>query len=91
MHSNNCPVCGFDLGFAAWVGNSASDEICPCCGIQFGYDDAADGNIVRRRSIYVEWRQTWITEGMPWRGNQARKPEHWDPAKQLSNAEVSSK
>jgi hypothetical protein len=32
--------CG--LGFLPWHDDSASDEICPCCYIQFGYDDASE-------------------------------------------------
>lgn len=47
-----CLVCGYDLGFAPWVGVFPSDEICPCCGIQYGYDDAAGGNINERYLIY---------------------------------------
>jgi hypothetical protein len=39
-----CPVCGYDwLTEEPLVGPSASDEICPVCGIHFGYDDAAGG------------------------------------------------
>src|SRR2546421_398332 len=41
--NNKCPACGYALGFAPWDGESPSDEICPCCGIQFGYDDAHHG------------------------------------------------
>ena len=37
-----CPACGFPLEFEPWANGSPSDEICPCCGIQFGYDDAAE-------------------------------------------------
>jgi hypothetical protein len=38
-----CPVCGFGLWFQPWRAESPADEMCPCCGIQFGYDDAAGG------------------------------------------------
>ena len=34
-----CPVCETALGFTAWNGETASDEICHGCGIQFGYND----------------------------------------------------
>jgi len=52
----NCPVCGYVLQFIPWDGLSASDEICPSCGIQFGYDDAAGGNVQAREEIYKRWR-----------------------------------
>ena len=54
--------------FEPWAGASASLEICPCCGIHFGYDDyaggAADarlrGEFIRkaqekRRDFTVDW------------------------------------
>ena len=52
-----CPACGFNLDFAPWREESPSDEICPCCGIQFGYTDAAGGNLAERQKVYAEWRQ----------------------------------
>jgi transcription elongation factor Elf1 len=55
-----CPACGYDkLGEAAWTDPDAigggSNEICPNCKIQFGYDDAAGGDPVKRRTIWREW------------------------------------
>jgi hypothetical protein len=35
-----CPARGYGLDFESRE-NSASDEICPCCGIQFCYDAVA--------------------------------------------------
>jgi hypothetical protein len=78
-----CPVCGLGLDFAPWDGGSASDEICPCCFIQFGYDDFAGGDLNLRRETYAQWRQKWIAEGMPWRGSR-KPPEAWAPATQVS-------
>ena len=52
-----CPVCDVDLDFTPWSGESASDEICPSCGIQFGYNDA---NPHSRKQVYHEWRKAWI-------------------------------
>ena len=39
---NICPVCGYNaLHEPAYDRfGCASFEICPCCGIEFGYDDA---------------------------------------------------
>ena len=52
-----CPVCGYDLGFPAWDGESPSDEICNCCGIQFGYGDIGPGGLEGRKKIYEDFRQ----------------------------------
>ena len=55
-----CPACGYDkLWELAWTDPDAtgggSDEICPICKIQFGYDDQAGGDPVKRRTIWREW------------------------------------
>ena len=78
-----CPVCGFDeLAEAPWDGDSSSLEICPSCGMQFGYDDAAGGSEAARRPIHDAWRLRWITDGTPWRSVRP-VPPGWDPVKQL--------
>lgn len=76
-----CSVCGYDLGFEAWRGESSSDEMCPSCGIQFGYQDAGR-TVEDREPIYAEWRLRWVQEGAPWR---SVGPSHkgWDPREQL--------
>jgi hypothetical protein len=51
-----CPVCAqaFDT---PWEG---SFDICPGCGIQFGYDESGrDTNPI----VYEEWRKAWIANG----------------------------
>lgn len=80
-----CPVCGYDLGFIPWEDSNPSDEICPCCGIQFGYDDAAGGDYTQRNIIYNEWRLDWINKKMPWKSLGINPPKHWNPIKQLLN------
>lgn len=52
--SINCVVC--DKEFSA---GPLIDEICPGCGIQFGYDDAAGGDAETRYVLYSEWRKAW--------------------------------
>jgi hypothetical protein len=79
----NCPVCGWDLGFPAWQADSACDEICPCCGIQFGYDDFAAGDIKDRATVHQEWRERWKQRGMPWSSLGRTPPVGWDPVRQL--------
>jgi hypothetical protein len=52
-----CPACGFpDLPEPPWTdAGGGSLQICPKCGIQFGYDDAAGGDPERRKTIWREW------------------------------------
>ena len=82
MAESKCPVCGFSLGFQPWEANIASHEICPCCGIHFGYDDAAAGSIEKRNDIWNSWRNDWITNGMRWWSKNS-PPTDWDPNEQL--------
>jgi hypothetical protein len=57
-----CPVCGYELAFAPWSDDSPSDEICPSCGIQFGYDDAAGGSVACRAGVYERCAASGCTE-----------------------------
>jgi hypothetical protein len=71
MTSPLCPVCEHDLGFAPSEGDSASDEICSLCGIQFGYNDARPD---LREAVYLEWRREWIANRRrPFTGDEWRR------------------
>ena len=84
MTNAQCPVCGFaDLAEPPWSEAGASDEICPSCGIQFGYDDAAGGDAAGRTEFYRLWRSRWVSDGMPWRSRGQATPDGWDPVAQL--------
>ena len=74
-----CPVCGYQLDFKPWNDVSASDEICPCCGIQFGYYDAGPDD---RMQIYREWRIRWRAQGGKWQSCNPC-PDDFDPEGQL--------
>ena len=55
-----CPVCDYPgLLEPAWVDDVGSQEICPRCGTQFGYDDAAGGDSERRALRHQELRAQW--------------------------------
>lgn len=79
-----CPVCGFAIDFLPWEGDLPSDEICPCCGTHFGYDDFAAGKPEDRPNKYKELRARWIAAGMTWFSRSEQTPKAWDPKKQLS-------
>jgi hypothetical protein len=64
-----CPVCMFDrLAYPA-----ADYHICPCCGTEFGNDDAA--------FTHNQLREMWVGSGAHWFfGNP---PPRWNPWSQL--------
>ncbi len=77
---NICPICFYDGLFDPPYDSdgSGSDEICPCCGFQFGYDDFPN-----KEEQIQEWRQKWISNGYPWFSNGRKRPADWDPIEQL--------
>jgi hypothetical protein len=74
---NVCPVCGYnELPKPAYDHSGyASFEICPCCGTQFGYQDA--------RRPHESLRAEWVAKGLPWHSRVFPQPPGWDPEKQL--------
>jgi len=80
-----CPACGFDdLDEPPWEGKRSSLEICPSCGIQFGYTDDAGGDPRAREELHKEWREAWIRGGMKWSSPGQTPPPNWDPVRQVS-------
>jgi len=68
-----CPVCGYEgLSSPAYYPDewgSPSEETCPSCGTQFGYDDGVPGgryDATKRAARHGELRQKWIAGGMRW-------------------------
>jgi hypothetical protein len=76
-----CPVCGFQLDFKPWNGDSASDEICPWSGIQFGYDNAGPCG---RWGYYNQWRKNWREGGSLW-WSKHPCPPNYDPNRKAGN------
>lgn len=75
-----CPVCGLPLGdFAPWGtdGKTPTYEICPCCGVEWGYED--DSREARRA-----FRHRWLASGAEWFHPQER-PRDWNLDRQLKN------
>ena len=69
-----CPVCFFNsLPYPP-----RDYHICPCCGTEFGNDDADFS--------HAELRRRWIANGAPW--FYENPPERWNPWIQLINAGV---
>ena len=86
-NDTTCPVCGFPyLLEPAWTDDEPSDEICPCCGTHFGYDDFAQ-TAADRAIRHEELRNQWIANGQPWFSKSRTPPPTWNPAAQLPGPE----
>jgi hypothetical protein len=74
-----CPVCGYDGLYdpPRLADGGASNEICRCCGFEFGVSDDDQGY------TYHSWRLEWIAKGCPWWSRHRRPPADWDPHAQL--------
>ena len=73
----HCRICGLRQSEPPWGndGKTASFNICPCCGAEFGYHDATLQAIQR-------YRENWLLEGAKW-FEPHRKPEQWSLEKQF--------
>ncbi|NBW07239.1 MAG: hypothetical protein EBR82_04355 [Caulobacteraceae bacterium] len=74
MTDGRCPVCFLPDGLSS---NDRYQEICPCCGTQFGLDDA--------RVNHADLRQKWIAAGHPWWSRSTLPPDGWDAEAQLNS------
>lgn len=90
----HCPACGFELNGPPWRGEDPSWNICPCCGIEFGYDEYDSEFFDRREefadeaqyreAFYRDWRARWRAAGCPWWSKQEGPPAGWSPEDQLA-------
>jgi hypothetical protein len=57
-----CPVCGWATPDLPWGvdGLTPSFDICSCCGVEWGYQDASWVGLER-------YRAGWLEGGAPWR------------------------
>ena len=70
---NTCTVCGWPhLPRSPLLQDHL---ICPCCGTQFGYNDAL-------RS-HAELRRQWVDDGARWFSRIISAPEGWNALRQL--------
>jgi hypothetical protein len=74
-----CPVCGYSkLSEPPYdlLNGAPSFNICPCCGCEFGYNDATPW-------AKENHRKKWIERGTPW-FDPKYKPLDWNLREQLS-------
>lgn len=74
---NWCRVCGLEQDQPPWGddGMTPSFDICSCCGVEFGYEDAT----LQGTQTY---RQSWMSKGAPW-FDPKLKPHEWNLEAQL--------
>jgi hypothetical protein len=100
MSLHVCPACGFSgLLTAPWRRKTPGDpsddrlrtshEICACCGIEFGRDDWAGGDLGKRLESYQRWRERWIKSRMRWFKPEAM-PDGWQAQTQLEHFQLES-
>lgn len=83
MNKFTCPICGFNnLDKPAWdpVEKTPGFDICPCCGCEFGYDDATP-------QAGERYRLSWIKKGAEWFVPHL-KPSNWNLQEQLSRINI---
>ncbi len=66
-----CPICGYaEMPYPA-----VPENICPCCGTEFGVDDDYHSP--------QELRATWIENDFPFFSDLTQPPKNWSPYRQL--------
>jgi len=76
MNYYSCPVCGFsEMPYPPIDYN-----ICPCCGTEFGLDDA--------ETNHAELRTAWLRRGAPWFSDELPPAPTWNPYVQLAMADL---
>lgn len=77
-----CPVCCWPnlTEMPRYAGGGGSYEICPSCGFEFGYTDDDQG------FTYHQWREAWVSQGLPWRDSFQPPPKDWNARAQLAVA-----
>jgi hypothetical protein len=53
-------------------------SICPCCGTEFGLDDA--------ERTHAELRMAWVHRGAPWFSDELTPEPMWNAFVQMANA-----
>jgi hypothetical protein len=72
-----CPVCGY----RELPEPPVNFSICPCCGTEFGYDDAT--------KFHSTLRQEWVNAGVQWFSRSRLAPPDWNAWMQLIEANLS--
>ena len=71
-----CPICAYDMPFPP-----KDDNICSCCGTEFGYDDVSKS--------HAQIAEEWIEKGAKWFSSYVHPPRNWNPWMQLIGGNLS--
>ncbi|MED1717541.1 hypothetical protein [Brevibacillus laterosporus] len=79
---NQCFVCNYDGLYEPPYDDRGvpSDEICPCCGFHYGYDD---DDVADKEVVYQQWKEMWVGNGCKWFSKGRQSPKGWNPSEQL--------
>lgn len=76
-----CRVCGYLPEDPPWgaSGDLPSFEICPCCGLEWGYEDSGLLSTQRFRARWIGKGAPWSTRSVPHDGLsvETRLPRAW--------------
>ncbi len=74
-----CRVCGLLIESPPWGldGRTPLYEHCPCCGVEFGYQDATTVGAKK-------FREAWLATGAKWSESEKTPPD-WSPTEQLEH------
>lgn len=74
-----CRVCGYEYDSPPWGSDGMTPifEICPCCGVEYGYEDATLTGIKK-------YRHQWINDGCKW-NDPDQRPSDWSYETQIIN------
>ncbi len=86
-----CPVCGY-LGLTEKPYTPSplngyplgSDEICPSCGFQFGFNERTEEALLPSLA-HERYRAVWVQNGCHWWSKSDPKPIDWNPEAQLAS------
>lgn len=73
----NCRVCGLRLDDPPWSHDGCTPlyDYCPCCGVEFGYQDATPPGARR-------YREEWLNDGAIW-SEPSEMPTDWNRVAQF--------
>lgn len=79
IHNNEyiCRICGLIQDEPTWEEEVSSHNLCPCCGVEFGYEDITLISIRQYRTKWIDLGYKWVEPNL--------MPQNWDIDKQLKN------
>ncbi|GGQ95257.1 hypothetical protein GCM10008957_04510 [Deinococcus ruber] len=74
-----CRVCGYIYPVPPYGddGDSPTYNYCPCCGVEYGYQDFTPEGVRM-------YREEWLSRGRLWH-DPKEEPENWDWIEQSKN------